>query len=249
MAIAKLLIILVAIVLGVLRVLVYRRAGHSSLRALGISLDRSMLSDLSVGMFAGLAGVVAILALEITTGMSRITSVSSLAVLLRDWPTWIMVPLIEELVFRSAFLGGLLVILPRAPWSAILISAIVFGAAHALNLNATALTVAGSAVGAVAYGTAFAATGKVWLPIGLHFAWNYALGPLFGFPLSGGLVKQGSWIHLERAGPALLTGGSYGPEGGVTGLLGRAVVLALLAAWLWRSGATGVCGATPDTRA
>lgn len=233
MAIAKALIILVAITLGVYRIFALRRASVSSLHALGITFDRTAVSDLAVGVFIGFAGIGLVFAVEVTSEMSKITAISSPGVLTNDWLTWVMVPAIEELLFRSALLGGLLVVFSRAPWSAIAVAALVFGGAHALSTNASVLAVIGSTVGGVAYGMAFTATGKLWLPIGLHFAWNYAQGPLFGFPLSGGLVKQGSFIHLERLGPTFLTGGGYGPEGGTIGLIGRALVIALLAGYLW----------------
>jgi uncharacterized protein len=230
---AKALIILVAFLFGAYRVVICRRAGVSALRSLGITFERRAWVDLSAGLAMSLAGVTLIFVLELVFRLASITSVSSPAVLLKDWPTWIMVPVIEELVFRAGLLGGLLVLLPpRRSWLAIAVSAVVFGAAHSLNEGATAITVVGSTIGAIGYGWAFATTGRLWLPIGLHLAWNYAQGPLFGFPLSGGLVKQGSFVHLERTGPELLTGGAYGPEGGLMGLVGRALVIALLAWYL-----------------
>lgn len=94
------------------------------------------------------------------------------------------------------------------------------------------IAVAGSTLGGVIYGIAFAATGRIWLPLGLHFGWNWAQGPLLGFPLSGGLVRQGSLLHLSRSGPSILTGRSYGPEGGTIGIVGRVVVFVLLLGYL-----------------
>lgn len=229
---AKAAIILVALALGAYRIVICRRAGVSALRSLGITLDRWAWKDLSAGIAVSLAGVALIFILELTFRLASITSVSSPRVLLNDWSTWIMVPVIEELVFRAGLLGGLLVLLPRSSWLAIAISAAVFGAAHTLNEGATVITVVGSTIGAFAYGWSFTTTTRLWLPIGLHLAWNYAQGPLFGFPLSGGLVKQGRFIHLARIGPDFLTGGEYGPEGGLTGLVGRALVLLLLAWYL-----------------
>jgi membrane protease YdiL (CAAX protease family) len=229
---AKALIVLVALLLGGYRIVILRRAGASALRSLGITLDRWAWKDLSAGIAVGLAGVALIFICELSVRLASIASVGSPRVLLNDWATWIMVPVSEELVFRAGLLGGLLVLLPRYSWLAIAISAVVFGAAHTLNEGATVITVVGSTIGAFAYGWVFATTTRLWLPIGLHFAWNYAQGPLFGFPLSGGLVKQGSVIQLARTGPDLLTGGEYGPEGGLTGLVGRALVLLLLVWYL-----------------
>jgi hypothetical protein len=146
-----------------------------------------------------------------------------------------MVPFLEELIFRSALLGGLLIMMPNRAWAAILISAAVFGVLHLESSSATALTALGSTLGGVAYGIAFAATRNLWLPLGLHFAWNYVQGPVLGFALSGGKPLRGTFVQQSDVGPTWFTGGEYGPEGGAVGLVGRAVVLiGLLAVIPWR---------------
>jgi membrane protease YdiL (CAAX protease family) len=196
------------------------------------ALDRTSAVDVSAGSAIGLFGIATIFALGLAFGFVSVHSVGRASVLLRDWSTWIMVPLIEEIVFRVLILGGLLVVFPRARWVLLAFSALVFGGVHAANAHATLLSVVGSAIGGTAYGLAFILTRRVWLSFGLHFGWNYAEGPLFGFPLSVGFVKQGSLLHLSLTGPRLTTGGPYGPEGGMIGLAGRAVVIALLIVYL-----------------
>jgi membrane protease YdiL (CAAX protease family) len=65
---------------------------------------------------------------------------------------------------------------------------------------------------------AFLRTRALWLPWGLHFAWNAAMGPLFGLPLSGysGFARGFSpVVQSLPAGPESLTGADYGPEGSV----------------------------------
>ncbi|MCR4341240.1 MAG: hypothetical protein NUW01_15290 [Gemmatimonadaceae bacterium] len=90
----------------------------------------------------------------------------------------------------------------------------------------------GSTLGGITYGITFVATEALWLPFGLHFAWNYAQGPVFGFALSGGKPVRGTFVQQENVGPAWFTGGEYGPEGGAVGFVGRALVLALVLAWI-----------------
>jgi uncharacterized protein len=65
---------------------------------------------------------------------------------------------------------------------------------------------------------AFLRTRALWLPWGLHFAWNAAMGPLFGLPLSGysGFARGFSpVVQSLPPGPESLTGADYGPEGSV----------------------------------
>ncbi|MFQ5577198.1 MAG: CPBP family intramembrane glutamate endopeptidase, partial [Anaerolineae bacterium] len=59
---------------------------------------------------------------------------------------------------------------------------------------------------------------------GFHAVWNWAQGNVFGLAVSGVSSTGGSFITLQENGPAWLTGGAFGPEGGVvvTLLLGLA---------------------------
>ena len=54
----------------------------------------------------------------------------------------------------------------------------------------------------------------LWLPIGIHFTWNFVQGFVLGLPVSG-LVAPVSVVKAKVAGKAWLTGASYGPEGGL----------------------------------
>src|SRR5471030_2266301 len=63
-------------------------------------------------------------------------------------------------------------------------------------------------------GAAYALTGRLWLPIGLHLGWNFAEGSIFGMAVSGGSQK-GSLITGELHGSNLLTGGVFGPEASI----------------------------------
>jgi uncharacterized protein len=69
-------------------------------------------------------------------------------------------------------------------------------------------------------------SGRLWLPIGAHFAWNALLGPVLGLTVSGRAVGLGERA-LAVGGPALWTGGAFGIEGGLVVTL---VTLALIAA-------------------
>jgi membrane protease YdiL (CAAX protease family) len=75
-------------------------------------------------------------------------------------------------------------------------------------------------------GLARAVTGGLWAPIGLHFGWNMAMGPVFGLPCSGRNYDDGLvCCHVD--GPEWVTGGLYSPDAGVLGT--AALVLATAA--------------------
>jgi hypothetical protein len=70
-------------------------------------------------------------------------------------------------------------------------------------------------------------TRQLWLSIGLHFSWNFFLGPIFGFPVSG--ITSFTLLQVEISGPDLFTGGAFGPEAGLVVLPAQA--LGFLIVW------------------
>jgi len=141
--------------------------------------------------------------------------------------------LAEELLFRAVVFR----LLMRAfgPWWALLISAALFGAAHLMNPHASLM--AGTAV-AVEAGLMLAAfyllTGRIWLSVGVHAAWNFTQGTIFGAVVSGhGEVGALYLAILNRKLPDGLTGGDFGPEASLPAMLvGLAVFGLALLVWL-----------------
>lgn len=228
----KVLIIVGAVLLAGYRVWSLRRRGVPVATALGFGLDRRPFVNLAVGAVISALAMSAIFLLEWSSGLLAVTHMSPATALIHDISSFIAVPLIEEFLFRCALLGGLL-LLVRPPVVAVAISAALFGGLHSVNANASALSVLSTTLGGLAYGIAFAATERIWLPLGLHFGWNYTQARVFGFSISGGPVRGLAPFVLQHDfGPAMFTGGAYGPEGGVIGLGARVLVIALVVAWL-----------------
>jgi len=115
----------------------------------------------------------------------------------------------EEITFR----GGIFRVLEDSFGSglALVISAVAFGLIHAGNPGASAVSTAAIALeSGVLLGAAYAATRNLWLPIGLHFGWNFTEGGIFGANVSGRAYH--GLVHVSLNGPDTLTGGQFGPE-------------------------------------
>jgi membrane protease YdiL (CAAX protease family) len=117
----------------------------------------------------------------------------------------------EELIFRGVLFR---IIEERAgTWISLLLTGVVFGAMHLLNPDASLWGATAIAVEAgFMLAACYAATRNLWVPIGLHFGWNFALGGISGAAVSGNGDSEGL-LDATFSGSALVTGGEFGPEG------------------------------------
>lgn len=133
----------------------------------------------------------------------------------------------QEILFRGYILQT---IRARGGTSlAIILSSVIFSLVHLPTARNVPLAVFNIFLTGFLYGYARIITRNLWLPIGMHFIWNFLLGPILGLTVSGRELGCG-WRLLTLKGPILLTGGNFGLEGGlvVTGT----TVVGLLAIYL-----------------
>jgi CAAX protease family protein len=115
-------------------------------------------------------------------------------------------------------------------WVGVAVSAVVFGAVHGLNPNASvAASIAIILESGILLAAAYFATRTLWLPIGLHFGWNFAEDFIFGVRISGHAPRP-AIIEGTLSGSSLWTGGAYGPEAsiwaiGMAGILSAAFIV------------------------
>ncbi|GAA3552631.1 type II CAAX endopeptidase family protein [Amycolatopsis ultiminotia] len=135
----------------------------------------------------------------------------------------------EELMYRGVLFR---IIEERTgTWISLVVTGLVFGMSHLLNPDADlwgALAVAIEAGGMLT--AAYVATRKLWVPIGLHFGWNFAAGGIFSTQVSGNGTSQGL-LNATTSGPDYLTGGAFGPEGSVISV-GFCVVATIAFMWV-----------------
>lgn len=116
-------------------------------------------------------------------------------------------------------------------WWALGVSALLFGFVHIFQPNASVWSSIAIAIEAgVLLGAAFKFSGSLWLPIGIHWAWNFTQGNVFGFSVSG-TGKGESILNSMVNGPDLVTGGDFGPEASVVAV---ALGTLLSAIFIWQ---------------
>lgn len=170
------------------------------------------LPELTAGAAIGL-GLVSVLVFALwLAGAYGVTAVKGWFFLLAPAAGSATAAFMEELAFRGILFR---IVEERwGTWLALGLTAALFGLAHGTNPGATVWSVTAIVLTAgVVLGAAYALTRRLWLPIGLHFAVNFAQEGLFGLPVSG---KAGhGLVEGSLSGPELLTGGQFGIEASV----------------------------------
>ena len=135
--------------------------------------------------------------------------------------------LAEEVLFRGVPLLALA--RPFGRGTAIVLIAVVFALVHLANPNVTVLAIGNIALAGIFLGLAFYAPGGIWTAWGAHLGWNGMLAALDA-PVSG-VPFRIPFIDYEPGEPTWLTGGAFGPEGGLASTL--ALTIAVLVARRW----------------
>lgn len=194
-----------------------------------------LLPELGVGLVIGAAMFAAVMGIMAGFGLYEIRSLGVA-------PIWtaagraVQSGVIEEIMIRAILLR--LVWRAFGPWIAFAISAALFGFGHIANPNATVFAAICIALEAgIMLGAFYALTGRVWVSIGVHAAWNFTQGYLFGAAVSGGDFGPAIASSTARPGfPEWLTGGAFGPEASLPGLVVCTTVGLAVLAMAWRAG-------------
>jgi hypothetical protein len=191
--------------------------------------DPNALKHLGIGLGAGLLIFSLAVAVAAVFGVYRITGPGDASDLLPALigPT-LFAAVSEELIFRGILFrwiedfGG--------SWMALLLTSALFGAAHLHNPNASVIAAVGIAFEAgVMLGAAYMLTRSLWMPMGLHAAWNFTQGEIFDIPVSG--TKVHGFVTARLSGDPLLTGNGFGLEASLIAIV-IATVFGLWLLWL-----------------
>lgn len=165
---------------------------------------------IGAGLFTLMTGIVAILggiAIERVNGLGALWAMLGLA---------ITSGVFEEVLFRGILLRHIEAML--GTWAALVITSLLFGLAHLSNPDSSLFAaLAISMEAGILLGAAYLWKRRLWIPIGIHAAWNFTQGWVFSVPVSGGRAPTGLFV-TSRRGAEWLTGGDFGLEASVVAM-------------------------------
>ncbi|GGN99616.1 CPBP family intramembrane glutamic endopeptidase [Haloarcula pellucida] len=235
----------------------------------GLDPDRQWWRDAGFGLALGFGLPTLALAGQVAVGFTTVTGVLStsptdsfvfgttgalvrLALLV---PFFVVQASTEEIIVRGYLLTNLAEGLAgtlgkwRAVVAATAATGALFGLLHFANPSASLLSTVNITLYGILLGACYVLTGRLAIACGFHVAWNYTLS-LWDFPVSG-LDTGAALLSTESTGPAVVTGGRFGIEGGLVALPLLVVGTAALAWWVHREyGEVEILEAiaTPDLR-
>lgn len=181
-------------------------------------------------MFAGAVGILALFkSVEFEFGDPAAQGFPALGGVTLVLVGWIVQGGAEEILMRGWVLP---VIGARTrPWIGLLVSSVLFSLLHLLNPGLSVIAVVNLALFGVFAGFYAMREGSLWGISALHTVWNWVQGNFFGFEVSGMNASGGTLINLTESGADWLTGGPFGPEGGLAVTVVLVIGTALTLFW------------------
>ena len=202
--------------------LVVKFVNRKRFAAVGLAVNKHTMRELGIGCVIGWLMMTAIFGIEYLLGYVKVVAVEfSVAEAAQAFGISIaffgVAAMFEEVLFRGYLFQTLARGINFIP--SVALTGLLFGFAHFKNPNASEFGLINTVFVSVLFCLAYLRTRGLWLPFGIHFAWNFSQTTLYGYPTSGIHFANYELTKLTQFGPDWITGGAYGPEGGALATL------------------------------
>jgi len=149
-------------------------------------------------------------------GNFQIISVNPFSSIITPFAIAFSVAIFEEILLRGIIFR--IVEEKLGSYISFAISAIIFGAVHLLNPDSSVISSICIGIVGFVFGASYIYSRSLWLPIAIHFSWNFVQSGIFG-AITSGNEKTSSLFNTNISGAELITGGAFGPEGTIQAIL------------------------------
>ncbi|HWV58684.1 MAG TPA: CPBP family intramembrane glutamic endopeptidase [Longimicrobiales bacterium] len=201
--------------------------------ALGFAWTPSAGRELGLGLFIGGGGLAAVVGALALAGLVRYESAPGTAgdflfAVGLQFVVLAVAAAAEEALFRGyayqvlvEAIGGI---------AATVVASGVFAAAHLANPNVAAMPVINIFLAGVLLSVAYLRTRSLWFATAVHLGWNWTMASLLALPVSGIDFLPRPLYRGDLGEPTFLTGGPFGPEGGLAATVAMGISLFLILA-------------------
>lgn len=189
-----------------------------SLNTLGFNNKRP-LKRFGIGFFIGFIMMTISTFILVISGQAELKWIGfeSLSTVLIIIPAWIIQSSTEELLTRG-YLFTRLKNKSGNIYLALIFQGAFFSFLHVFNSAFSVIAFIQIFVVGLLFAIYSLYEGSIWGACGMHAAWNWAQGNIFGWQVSGTYPKGGSIFKSIAKGNEILTGGQFGVEGGLVSL-------------------------------
>jgi hypothetical protein len=206
------------------------------LSSVGYKLHSRWFRDFALGLILGTLTLAVSVGIMAAAGAASFEVQAAASLRLASGFGGLLLFFLLAAAFEELFLRGFVfqaIAHNVGPVAAIGITSIAFSLLHIRNPNVTIFAIFNTVLAGVWLGVAYWLTRSLWFATGLHASWNFAMVWIFGLPVSGlTAFMDFAWFRGQPGAPVWLSGGDYGPEGG----LAATTALALSALLIWKSG-------------
>jgi membrane protease YdiL (CAAX protease family) len=190
--------------------------------AIGLSLHPNTFREFGVGCLLGFLMMSGIFIIEFMSGYAHLSwrgigVLDALGIVGWGFISFTVAAFLEETLYRGYFFQTLIQGVTFLP--AMLLMSLLFAFGHFMNPQTTPFSLINIGLAGVWLSIAYMKTRSLWLPFGLHVAWNFSQTSLYAFPTSGISFGGLRLFDLTQSGPVWITGGAFGPEGGALATL------------------------------
>ena len=179
-------------------------------REIGEFSSKGIKKNILLGLLIGTALQGLTILVICVWGKFQIISINPFSYIITPFAVAFSVAIFEEILLRGIVFR--IIEEKLGSYISLAISAIIFGAAHLLNPDSSLISTLCIGIVGFMFGAAYIYSRSLWLPIAIHFSWNFVQSGIFG-AITSGNEKTSSLFNTNISGDNLITGGAFGPEG------------------------------------
>lgn len=189
---------------------------------------KGLVKNLTIGVLTGFILQSFTILIMYLNGNYSVLKINPVSFILIPFAIMFTVAIIEEILVRGIIFR--IVEEKLGSYISLTISSVLFGVFHLANPHGTLISGICITTAGFMLGAAFIYSRNLWMPIALHFAWNFTQSGIYGAVTSGN-EKTSSLLEAKIQGPEFITGGAFGPEGSIQAILFCALATILLLVW------------------